>query len=79
MKVSIEKHTAEDLIGYKLRNIKALITNILNRWNEESAEEVLRKAKDGSYSEAENDAIDLKQLLLEEKKLTELLEHLEEE
>lgn len=79
MKVSTEKHTAEDLIGYKLRNIRALIVNILNRWNEDSAETFLRKAKEGIYSEAENDAVDLKQLLLEEEKLIDLLEHLEEE
>ncbi len=36
----------------------------------------LKKVKIGVYIEAENDAIDLKQLLLEEKKLNELLETL---
>ena len=76
MKVSVEKDIVEELIGYKLRNIKNLISNILSRWNEESAEIFLTKAADGTYSEAENDAIDLKQLLLEEKKLIELLDNL---
>jgi hypothetical protein len=76
MKVSLEKNIVEDLISYKLRNIKNLINSILARWNEESTESFLNKARDGTYKEAENDAIDLKQLLLDEKKLTELLEHL---
>lgn len=76
MKVSLEKDIVEELIGYKLRNIKNFISNILSRWNEESAEVFLEKARDGTYPEAENDAIDLRQLLLEEKKLIELLDNL---
>lgn len=76
MKVSLEKDIVEELINYKLRNIKNLILNILSRWNEESAESFLKKARDGIYTEAENDAIDLKQFLLEEKKLIELLDNL---
>ncbi len=73
MKVYIDKDVAEDLIGYKLRNIKEIIQNILDRWNETDASIFLEKAKNGTYSEAENDAIDLRQLLLEEKKLNELI------
>jgi hypothetical protein len=76
LKVSLEKDIVEELINYKLRNIKNLILNILSRWNEESAESFLKKARDGIYTEAENDAIDLKQFLLEEKKLIELLDNL---
>lgn len=76
MKVHIDKDIAEDLIGYKLRNIQEYITKILNRWNETEAFVFLEKAKNGTYSEAENDAIDLKQLLLEENKLNELIQSL---
>jgi hypothetical protein len=72
MKVDIDKEIAEDLISYKLRNIQELIVKILKRWNETDASSFLEKAKNGTYSEAENDAIDLKQLLLEEKKLKNL-------
>ena len=72
MKVYIDKDVAEDLISYKLRNIQEHITKILKRWNETTASVFLDKAKNGTYSEAENDAIDLKQLLFEEKKLNEL-------
>ncbi len=73
MKVYIDKEVAEDLISYKRRNIQEHISKILKRWNETEAGAFLEKAKNGTYSEAENDAIDLKQLLLEEKKLNELI------
>jgi len=76
MKVHKEKDIAEDLISYKKRNIQEQINQILNRWNETEASAFLEKAKNGTYSEAENDAIDLKQLLLEEKKLKNLFNSL---
>ncbi|NVM30317.1 MAG: hypothetical protein HWN65_15840 [Candidatus Helarchaeota archaeon] len=79
MKVALEKEIIEDLLTYKLRNIKNLISNILDRWNETSAESFIKKAQNGTYEEAENDAIDLRQLLIEEKKLTQILESLPEE
>lgn len=73
MKVYLDKDVAEDLISYKLRNIQEHINKILKRWNETEASAFLEKAKNGTYSVAENDAIDLRQLLLEEKKLNELI------
>jgi len=72
MKVSMDKNVAKDLISYKLRNIQENISRILKRWNDTEASVFLEKAKNGTYSEAENDAIDLKQLLLEEKRLNKL-------
>lgn len=77
MKVYIDKDVAEDLISYKLRNIQEHINKILKRWNETEASAFLEKAKNGTYSEAENDAIDLKQLLLEEKQLNNLFDSLQ--
>ena len=76
MKVYIDKDMAEDLIGYKIRNIQDHINKILERWNEIEASTFLTKAKNGTYSEAENDAIDLKQLLIEEAKLKKLINSL---
>ncbi len=76
MKVNIDREVAEDLISYKLRNIQDLIENILKRWNETDVSLFLEKSKNGTYSEAENDAIDLKQLLLEENELKELINSL---
>jgi hypothetical protein len=69
----MDKEVAEDLITYKLRNIQEHINKVLKRWNEIEASTFLKKAKNGTYSEAENDAIDLRQLLLEEKKLNQLI------
>ncbi len=76
MKVYMDKDVVEDLINYKLRNIQEHINKILKRWNEIEASRFLEKAKNGTYSEAENDAIDLKQLLLEEKNLNKLFNSL---
>ena len=73
MKVYIDRDVAEDLVSYKLRNIQENINKILKRWDENDALMFLEKAKNGTYSEAENDAIDLKQLLLDEKRLNELI------
>ncbi len=73
MKVYIDRDVAEDLVSYKLRNIQENINKILKRWDETEASIFLEKAKNGTYSEAENDAIDLKQLLLDEKRLNELI------
>ena len=76
MTVSLEKEVAEELITYKLRKIQELISDILTRWNETLADSFLSKARDGTYLEAENDAIELRQLLLDETKLQHLLESL---
>ena len=72
MKVELDKDVAEDLISYKLRSIQKQITNILKRWNESDSSAFLVKAKNGTYSEAEMDAIELRQLLFDEKKLIKL-------
>ncbi|MFW9988884.1 MAG: hypothetical protein ACFFC3_09535 [Candidatus Odinarchaeota archaeon] len=74
----MDKDVAEDLISYKLRNIQEHVSKILKRWNETEASVFLEKAKNGTYSEAENDAIDLKQLLFEEKRLNRLFDSLSE-
>ena len=66
-------------VSSKLRNIRNLISEILTKWNEDSTEIFLTKARKGIYPESENDAIDLRQLLIEEKKLMKLHEDLSEE
>jgi len=76
MNVSMKKEVAEELIIFKLRRIQTSIEDILARWNETTAEEFLQKAKDGRHENAENDAIGLRQLLLEEEKLQTLLKEL---
>ena len=76
MTVELEKNVAEDLITFKLQRTQSLISEILDRWNETSSEIFLRKAHDGTYPNSENDTIDLRQLLLEEKNLLSLLKRI---
>ena len=76
MNVSLDKKVAEELITFKLRRIQAIIEEILQRWNENSIEDFLEKARDGTLEEAENDAVELRQLVFEEEQLQQLLENL---
>ncbi len=76
MNVSIDHDLAIDLITYKLRRVQEIIRDILERWNASDADDFLKKSKDGYYPESENDAIDLKQLIFEEKKLKNLLQEI---
>jgi hypothetical protein len=71
--VTIEKSVAEGLITYKLRRLQELIDQILVRWNETTPEPFLQKARLGQYSNAENDAIELEQFLLEAQQMHTLL------
>lgn len=72
----IDKAIVEDLINFKLKRIQSFISEILNRWKEISASVFIEKARNGTYEEAENDAIELRQLLAEESKLKILLQKL---
>ncbi len=74
--VPVEKELLENLVFFKLKRIQALIQEILNRWNESSSTIFIEKVRTGIYENAENDAIELRQQLLEEKKLHDLVEKL---
>lgn len=67
---TLDKLIVVELIIFKLSYITKEIDTILKRWNEDVIEIFLEKAKDGSLEEAENDEIDLKQLLLEDQNFT---------
>ena len=72
MGVQLDREIAEDLVSFKLRTIQREINLILTRWGETSIDNFVEKARNGTYEEAENDAIDLRQLKLEEEKLLNL-------
>ncbi len=74
--VSLERSVALNLINYKLRNIQKEISKILEKYSESSIDSFLEKSSSGEIDEAENDAIDLKQLVLEQQKLQKLLDSL---
>jgi hypothetical protein len=61
--ITLDYETAKDLIDTKLRQLRSEVATILDRWNEASAEGMIRKARSGSLPEAEHDAIVLTNLL----------------
>ena len=63
-----------------MKNLKIIhknIQDILSRWKETSTTVFIEKARNGIFENAENDAIELRQLLLEEKKLNDFLKKVE--
>ena len=74
--VKLDKSLAEDLITSKMGLLQQYINEILNRWNETSSKEFLKKAKTGIHENAENDAIELRQMLADYTKLQEILNKL---
>jgi len=74
--VKLDKALAEDLITSKLRILKQFIDEILVRYNESSSKEFLEKVRKGIYKNAEDDAVELCQILLDYTKLQEILNNL---
>ncbi|UYP46924.1 hypothetical protein NEF87_003209 [Candidatus Lokiarchaeum ossiferum] len=74
--ISLEKSTAVNLVRFKLFSLQSEIEKILHKWNEELVQTFLQKAKNGTYEEAEDDAIDLHQLVKEEQEMQVLLERI---
>jgi hypothetical protein len=75
-KVKLDNALAEDLITSKLRFLNQYNDEILARYNESSSKEFLEKAHTGVYENAEDDAVELRQLLLDNTKLQEILKNL---
>ena len=74
--VKLDKSLAEDLITSKMRLLQQYINEILDRWNETSSKEFLEKARKGVHEKAEEDAIELRQILTDYTKLQEILNKL---
>ena len=74
--VKLDKSLAEDLITSKMRLLQQYINEILDRWNETSSKEFLEKAKTGIHENAEDDAIELRQILADYTKLQDILNEL---
>ncbi len=74
MSVSIEKETAKELITFKLKHIQEKIQSILNKWEEDNTDDFISKAKSGTLENAEMDAISVRQLVGDYRRLKDLLE-----
>ena len=74
--VKLDKSLAEDLITSKMRLLQQYINEILDRWYETTSKEFLEKARKGVHENAEEDAIELRQILTDYTKLQEILNKL---
>ena len=61
-RVSVDEELLMSLLDFKLNHLKEEIDRILSKWNYMSSTEFLIKIKDGTLSEAEMDAIEMKNL-----------------
>jgi hypothetical protein len=61
-RISVDMNFIKELVDFKLRSLKEEIERILLKWKYDSSTEFLQHAKDGTLSEAEEDAIILKNL-----------------
>ena len=60
--VKIEKENLVQLVDFKLNHLRKEIERILKKWNYLSSNKFSEDARDGTISEAEHDAIILKNL-----------------
>ncbi|MCK4381525.1 MAG: hypothetical protein KAW51_10335 [Candidatus Lokiarchaeota archaeon] len=61
-RISVDVEFMMELVDFKLRFLKEEIEQILQKWNYSSSNKFLENSKDGTLSEAEEDAIILKNL-----------------
>jgi hypothetical protein len=61
--ILVEKEVLEDLLNFKIRFVTDEINRILTRWNAPSIDDFLAGARDGTFKEAEGDAIDMTNLV----------------
>ena len=71
--IPVDREVFEDLVRFKVNRLHALMEEILERWNETTPEAFIEKARSGAHEDAENDAIELRQLLLETRKMESML------
>ncbi|MGQ4874776.1 MAG: hypothetical protein ACP6IY_11970 [Promethearchaeia archaeon] len=73
MDAPIERDIIKELVFFKLRHIQKTIYNILKRWGEENTDDFISKTRNGILENAEMDAISIRQLVADYKKLKKLL------
>jgi hypothetical protein len=74
--VTLDKAIAEELITSKIQLLQQFIDEILHRWNEPSTKDFLERARTGEIVNAEEDAVELRQLMLDYQKYRDLLTQL---
>ena len=61
--ISVEKQLLQELIDLKIRTLQEEIDKILEKWGYRAAEQFLADARDGTISDAEDDAVCLRNVL----------------
>lgn len=74
--VKLDKEVAEELITSKMKILQEYIDSILKHWNETSTKKFLEKARSGEFENTEEDAVELRQLLLDYSKYQKLLKEI---
>ncbi len=74
MTVEIEEKVVKDLISFKLQHIQKNIDLILEKWKEDTTDEFIKKGRTGELENAEMDAISVRQMLADYKRLRKLLD-----
>jgi hypothetical protein len=74
--ITLDKAVVEEVVTTKMRVLQQYIDEMLQRWNEPSAKSFLENARNGVYKNDEDDAVELRQLLLDYKKYQNLFARL---
>ena len=74
----MDKDLAKDLIDSKLRIVKTQISEIVEKWNQPSAEILIQLSREGKLPESELDAIGLTNLLQKKSELKKYQRKLED-
>ena len=75
-KVKLDKDLVKDLIIHKMKKVQEYIETVLKSWNETSTKIFLDKARSGEYENAEDDAVEVHQLLLDYFKYQKILKNI---
>ncbi len=73
MSVEIKQEIAQELITFKLEYLSKLINEILEKWDEPNIDDFMDKARKGVLPDAEIDAISIRQILADYRRLKDLL------
>lgn len=73
MSVEIKQEIAKELITFKLEHLSKLINEILEKWDEPNIDDFMDKARKGVLPDAEMDAMSIRQILADYRRLKDLL------
>jgi hypothetical protein len=76
MTVKLDSNLAEELVKFKLKSIQDTLKTILEKWHESNTDDFIRKARTGELTDAEPDAIVVRQLITDLDRLDKVLKRI---